>query len=175
MNILNAIRRNWLWLTLCLLLFTISCSRKFGHHPLSWWNVCWIFAPLTLIVWAGGNDWIIFRPLRWWQWPAQKSYIETKLVKLKDNSMVYPILVWLEFNGQQAYIRGGIKGLEQGLFLHGLPDSLERAVDKVTKALKSERDNTPAAHHCTIADPCPCGEKPAHIRADCGNAGCGCG
>ena len=149
MNIINAIRRNWLWLTLCLLLFTISCSRNFGHHPLSWWNACWIFLPGALITWSGTNSWFIFRPLRWIHWPNQKSYLETHFSKLDKNPMVYPTLMWLEFSGEQVYVAGGMDALQKGLFGQG-----EKTKGALTKVIQ---DAVATKHIC-----------------DCNDAGCGC-
>ncbi len=120
-KMLNEIRRNWVWWTLCLLLFTISTTRNIPgfKHPLSWWNTCWIFVPIALSIFAGGNDWYILRPIRWWQWPMQHAYFEQKLNGLKDNALVYPAILWLEMNGKQAYITGGVKAVSDGLIGQG--------------------------------------------------------
>lgn len=134
---------------LCL---TISITRNFPvYHPLSWWNVCWIVLPFALAVWATGNSWLIFRPIRWLCWPGAKTHLEMKLKKLDKNPMVYPALMWLEFNGQTAFLAGGFKGLQEGLFGHS---------DKVAEGLKQMFTKAAEEHKCCGGD-CGCHEDKA--------------
>ena len=147
MNIFNSIRRNWLLVTLCLLLFTISCSHNFGNHPLSWWNVCWIFVPIALAIFAADNDWLILRPVRWWLWPCHKTYIEEKFKKL-SNPMVYPAMIWIEFHGQKAFILAGLKGVQDGLFGQGekTKGALVATMEAAAKEHKGHSPNCDCAH-----------------------------
>lgn len=115
MNILKSLRKNWLWATLCLLCLFISLSRNVPvlKHPLSWWNVCWIVPLFALAIFASGNSWFIFRPIRWLLWPATRDYIERKIKALKDNPMVYPAIIWLDLGeGERAFISGGMTGFQ---------------------------------------------------------------
>jgi hypothetical protein len=84
-------------------------SRNFGHHPLSWWNACWIAAPFFLAAYAGGNSWLILRPIRWLTWLNMRDHIEKKFKALDKNPMVYPALIWLNLgDAERAYIVGGM-------------------------------------------------------------------
>lgn len=152
MNIINAIRRNWLWLTLCLLLFTISGSRNFGHHPLSWWNACWILLPFFLAAYAGNNSWIIFQPLRWLTWINLREHMEKKVKSLTDNIMAYPAILWLNLgDAERAYITGGAAALDK---------AFDAQIEKTKNAL--------TAAFTQVA------KKPERDACDCHNPACDC-
>ena len=116
MNILTNIRRNWLWLTLCLLLSTIETTRMVPAigFKLSWWYACLFPVIILVTAFAGGTNWFIFRPLRWLTWINTKDYMEKKFKAIKDNPMVYPAILWLELgDAERAYIVGGMTGFQK--------------------------------------------------------------
>jgi len=134
MNIFKTLRRNWLWTTLCLLCFFISLTRNFPvYHKLSWWNVCWIALPFSLALFAGGNSWFIFRPIRWLSWPGTRDFIENRFKALKDNAMVYPAIVWLHLgDAERAYVHGGMPGFQAAFDKQtgGLMDALKKFAEE---------------------------------------------
>lgn len=159
MNIFNKIRRNWLWITLCLLLLTISCSRFFSSHPLSWWNICWIILPIALGIFASNNDWIILRPVRWFLWICHKEYLEKKLTETQ-NPMAYPALIWLETNGQRVFVLAGIKGIQDGLFGQG--EKTKGALTAILENMTRQGSNRMNK------------EKEKDSDHGCHDGGCGC-
>jgi len=148
---INFIRRNWLLLTLSLLLLTIYISRHTGTHPLSWWNTCWIVLPFYVAGVAAGTNWAIFRPLRWLTWPNMCIHVEKKFKALdSENMMLYPALIWLKLgDAERAYITGGMPAL-----LKAFDEQTNKLMDALTDVVKKAGDKK--------------------TDCACGDTGCGC-
>jgi hypothetical protein len=137
MNIITSFRRNWFPVSLALLISTIITSRYLpltDIPKLSWWNTLWMIPAAMLSIWASSNSWFIFRPIRWFQWPMMKEHLELQLKKMDKNLMAYPALMWLEFNGRDAYIRGGTKAV-----IYGMTDTGKTIVEGIVKHVTASK------------------------------------